>query len=264
MQCHVSVITNGGPVDPDEDVESLLQMYCHHIHGRSFLLLARAYAVSIIAEQFQQHCMLEGYVAASLQYCIPCSPMSSQSSHLCNPGVPEHAGNFHRCVASRELLKHHQKCQSTTCSICVPVKQHVQQQRVAAQRKQQEMLMRHRQGGQAPIMENNMQVCLTSSQSHWRFSWLSCFVSVAFSTIWCCASAQQAKHPALQTEQGQRGCMPTPPLCTCCAMTISALQADCCSCYGFVGVMLKGTPLFLARSQIMLPENWQHAHITCS
>lgn len=51
-----------------------------------------------------------------------------------------------RCVASRELLKHHQKCQSTSCCICVPVKQHVQQQRLAAQRKQQqELLARQRQ-----------------------------------------------------------------------------------------------------------------------
>lgn len=66
-----------------------------------------------------------------------------------------------RCVASRELLKHHQKCQSTTCAICVPVKQHVQQQRVTAQRKQQEMLMRQRQGGQGgAIMDNGMQACL--------------------------------------------------------------------------------------------------------
>ena len=34
-----------------------------------------------------------------------------------------------RCVSSRNLLKHHQKCQSNTCPICTPVKQYVQKQR---------------------------------------------------------------------------------------------------------------------------------------
>ena len=43
-----------------------------------------------------------------------------------------------RCVASRELLKHHQKCISPECLICVPVKQHVQTQRLAAHLQQQQ------------------------------------------------------------------------------------------------------------------------------
>jgi hypothetical protein len=34
-----------------------------------------------------------------------------------------------RCVASRELLKHHQKCNSSACPVCTPVKQYVQKQR---------------------------------------------------------------------------------------------------------------------------------------
>lgn len=36
---------------------------------------------------------------------------------------------FVRCVASRELLKHHQKCNSSSCPVCTPVKQYVQKQR---------------------------------------------------------------------------------------------------------------------------------------
>ncbi len=35
----------------------------------------------------------------------------------------------HRCVASRELLKHHQRCTSSQCPVCTPVKQYVQKQR---------------------------------------------------------------------------------------------------------------------------------------
>lgn len=34
-----------------------------------------------------------------------------------------------RCVASRELLKHHQRCVSSVCPVCMPVKQYVQRQR---------------------------------------------------------------------------------------------------------------------------------------
>ena len=34
-----------------------------------------------------------------------------------------------RCVASRELLKHHQRCTSSQCPVCTPVKQYVQKQR---------------------------------------------------------------------------------------------------------------------------------------
>lgn len=73
-----------------------------------------------------------------------------------------------RCVASRELLKHHQKCQSPSCSICVPVKQHVQQQRLAAQRKmqtqhQQEMLARQRHQLQHERMHTQSQLTAESS-----------------------------------------------------------------------------------------------------
>lgn len=89
-----------------------------------------------------------------------------------------------RCVASRELLKHHQKCQSTSCSICVPVKQHVQQQRLAAQRKQQqELLARQRQHMQPdrmhpqgqPLPETGMMVG-SKVYAHMRMSGLVHFL----------------------------------------------------------------------------------------
>ena len=41
-----------------------------------------------------------------------------------------------RCLTSRDLLKHHQKCQSQSCPICTPVKQYVQKQRALASSQQ--------------------------------------------------------------------------------------------------------------------------------
>ncbi len=41
-----------------------------------------------------------------------------------------------RCLTSRDLLKHHQKCQSQSCPICTPVKQYVQKQRALANSQQ--------------------------------------------------------------------------------------------------------------------------------
>ena len=43
-----------------------------------------------------------------------------------------------RCLTSRELLKHHQKCTNQSCPVCTPVKQYVQKQRLVMQ-KQVEM-----------------------------------------------------------------------------------------------------------------------------
>ena len=45
-----------------------------------------------------------------------------------------------RCLTSRELLKHHQKCTASDCPVCTPVKQYVQKQRMAMQKQQQESL----------------------------------------------------------------------------------------------------------------------------
>lgn len=106
-----------------------------------------------------------------------------------------------RCVASRELLKHHQKCQSPSCSICVPVKQHVQQQRLAAQRKmqtqhQQEMLARQRHQLQHERMHTQSQLTAESSmQVGLHTAWCFCVlvascaslaqVQVCLHTAWC-------------------------------------------------------------------------------
>ena len=39
-----------------------------------------------------------------------------------------------RCLTSRELLKHHQKCTNQSCPVCTPVKQYVQKQRLVMQK----------------------------------------------------------------------------------------------------------------------------------
>jgi hypothetical protein len=65
-----------------------------------------------------------------------------------------------RCLTSRELLKHHQKCTASDCPVCTPVKQYVQKQRMAMQKQQQESLRlreaeRHRLHGHG---DSRMQV----------------------------------------------------------------------------------------------------------
>ena len=68
----------------------------------------------------------------------------------CKPGL------MHcRCMTSRELLKHHQKCTASDCPVCTPVKQYVQKQRMVMQKQQQESLRlreaeRHRYGESRP------------------------------------------------------------------------------------------------------------------
>lgn len=42
-----------------------------------------------------------------------------------------------RCVVSRELLKHHQKCTDQHCEVCTPVKNYVQKQRQMQLRQEQ-------------------------------------------------------------------------------------------------------------------------------
>ena len=62
-----------------------------------------------------------------------------------------------RCLTSRELLKHHQKCTATDCPVCTPVKQYVQKQRMAMQKQQQESL-RQREAERQRYGESRMQV----------------------------------------------------------------------------------------------------------
>ena len=38
-----------------------------------------------------------------------------------------------RCVSTRVLLRHHQRCVSTNCALCTPVKQYVQRERLILQ-----------------------------------------------------------------------------------------------------------------------------------
>jgi len=53
-----------------------------------------------------------------------------------NSTLPE-TREWCRCLTSRDLLKHHQKCQHSNCPICTPVKQYVQKQRQEMQTHQQ-------------------------------------------------------------------------------------------------------------------------------
>lgn len=72
-----------------------------------------------------------------------------------------------RCLTSRELLKHHQKCTASDCPVCTPVKQYVQKQRMAMQKQQQESL-RQREAERQRYGESRMQVllfCLPSCNS---------------------------------------------------------------------------------------------------
>ncbi len=66
-----------------------------------------------------------------------------------------------RCLTSRELLKHHQKCVNTSCPVCTPVKQYVQKQRMVMQKQQQEMMARKEaeaRGGYPGASAHMMQV----------------------------------------------------------------------------------------------------------
>ena len=72
-----------------------------------------------------------------------------------------------RCLTSRELLKHHQKCTASDCPVCTPVKQYVQKQRMAMQKQQQDSL-RQREAERQRYGESRMQVlllCLPSCDS---------------------------------------------------------------------------------------------------
>jgi hypothetical protein len=54
-------------------------------------------------------------------------------------------------VASRELLKHHQKCTSTSCPVCTPVKQYVQKQRMQIAHRQVGWQRRSRHGWELSV-----------------------------------------------------------------------------------------------------------------
>lgn len=75
------------------------------------------------------------------------------TGHVCKCWVSELY--FCRCLTSRELLKHHQKCVNQSCPVCTPVKQYVQKQRMVMQRQQQEAMARKEaeaRGGYNPHM----------------------------------------------------------------------------------------------------------------
>jgi hypothetical protein len=54
-----------------------------------------------------------------------------------------------RCTSSRDLLKHHQKCTSVECPVCMPVKDYVRKQRAAAEADMQRRAQMDRAGAGA-------------------------------------------------------------------------------------------------------------------
>ena len=82
--------------------------------------------------------------------CMAASAGSTHTSRACLPAYPCFLAC--RCNASRELLRHHQKCSSPNCPVCAPVKQYVSKQR---------QLVYHRKTG------------------GWRAVWVHCGRSVA-------------------------------------------------------------------------------------
>ncbi|KAL0048475.1 hypothetical protein WJX82_004140 [Trebouxia sp. C0006] len=116
---------------------------------------------------FLRHCAKCQYPDGQCNYGSSCAVAKQLWQHIL--GCSDARCEYPRCVASRELLKHHQKCSSLQCSICVPVKQHVQQQRLAAaqrnmptQQQQQEMLARQRQQLQHERMHTQNQLTAES------------------------------------------------------------------------------------------------------
>ncbi|KAG1671872.1 hypothetical protein FOA52_003439 [Chlamydomonas sp. UWO 241] len=64
-------------------------------------------------------------------------------NHILN--CADSACQFPRCVNSKELLKHHQKCMDQRCAVCVPVKEYVKRSRQASA---QQAMMHSGQPGQ--------------------------------------------------------------------------------------------------------------------
>ena len=85
-----------------------------------------------------------------------------------------------RCLTSRELLKHHQKCTASDCPVCTPVKQYVQKQRMAMQKQQQESLRlreaeRHRLHGDSRMQVWHLKIGFSDKhlwQPRTRTPWL--------------------------------------------------------------------------------------------
>ncbi|KAK9824572.1 hypothetical protein WJX72_011411 [[Myrmecia] bisecta] len=86
---------------------------------------------------FLRHCAKCQAPEGQCQYGSSCTVSKALWRHILTCADPQ--CDYPRCVSSRELLKHHQKCTSSNCPVCTPVKHYVQRQRMAMQRKQSEM-----------------------------------------------------------------------------------------------------------------------------
>ena len=76
---------------------------------------------------FLRHCAKCTLREAECTYGINCTVAKRLWQHLIHCKNPN--CGYERCVPSRKLLKHHQKCNSLDCPVCAPVKEYVSKQR---------------------------------------------------------------------------------------------------------------------------------------
>ncbi|KAK9866771.1 hypothetical protein WJX84_010523 [Apatococcus fuscideae] len=94
---------------------------------------------------FLRHCAKCTVPEGQCQYSSSCTVAKQLWRHILNCADPD--CSYPRCVSSRELLKHHQKCQSSGCPVCTPVKQYVQRQRMMIQSRENTMQRQHNLDG---------------------------------------------------------------------------------------------------------------------
>eukprot|EP00884_Botryococcus_braunii_P009216 jgi/Botrbrau1/18296/Bobra.0179s0026.1 len=103
---------------------------------------------------FLRHCAKCQAPDNQCQYGNSCTVAKQLWAHILVCSNPD--CQYPRCVTSRELLKHHQKCVNMQCPVCVPVKEYVRRQRNEAHRRsqieaQQNMLQQGHMGPQQTV-----------------------------------------------------------------------------------------------------------------
>ncbi len=93
-----------------------------------------------VQQQRQQYIQKQQRWLLFLRHCAKCNQdeQECQFSRSCRVGKElwqhiltcSNSGcTYPRCVSSKDLLKHHQKCQNANCPICTPVKEYVRRTR---------------------------------------------------------------------------------------------------------------------------------------
>lgn len=118
---------------------------------------------------FLRHCAKCSVPDGDCQYGDNCMVAKQLWQHLNDCRDDQCA--YPRCIASRELLRHHQKCTSTNCPVCAPVKQYVSKQRqvayhrrMAAMTPEQQKLVIERQQHMALQQQQQQQLAMQQYQ----------------------------------------------------------------------------------------------------